>query len=354
MAAREALHLMRSEFRFGPVPLDEAVGKLLAHNVAGSDGRPALRKGRPLTADDVALLRGLGRSVVYIAEPGTDDLDEDTAALRIAQAAMGPGLRLRGPGVGRANLLAAQAGVFRVDPSRLLRFNECEGLTIATLRAHTPVREGQVVATVKVIPFAVPATVVAAAEGIAASGEPLLKVDPLGARTVSLVLSGSTSARERLTRDLEPPLRSRLEALGASLRAVAFVALDDERGETALAEALLGQVAQGAEMILLAGETAIVDRHDIAPRAIERAGGDVVAFGAPVDPGNLLLLAYLGTVPILGAPGCARSRKDNVVDLVLPRLLAGDRLRRGDIAALGYGGLLEDWPERPTPRGQVG
>jgi molybdenum cofactor cytidylyltransferase len=340
--------------RFGPVPLDEAVGKLLGHNVAGSDGRPALRKGRPLTAADVALLRSLGRSAVYVAEPANDDLDEDTAAIRVAQAAMGPGLRLRGPGVGRANLLATHAGVFRVDLSRLLRFNECEGLTIAALRAHTPVREGQVVATVKVIPFAVPGPVVAAAEEIAAAGEPLLRVDPLGPRAVSLVLSGSASARERLTRDFEPPLRSRLEALGASLRALAFVALDDDGGEAALTEALLGQVGQGAEMILLAGETAIVDRHDIAPRAIERAGGEVVAFGAPVDPGNLLLLAYLGTVPILGAPGCARSTKANVVDLVLPRLLAGDRLGRADIAALGHGGLLEDWPERPNPRGQAG
>jgi hypothetical protein len=341
---------MRFEFRFGPVPLDEAVGKLLAHNVAGSDGRPALRKGRPLTADDVALLRRLGRSAVYVAEPGTDDLDEDTAALRVAQAAMGPGLRLSGPGVGRANLLATHAGLLRVDASRLLRFNECEGLTIAALRAHTVVREGQVVATVKVIPFAVPSPVVAAAAGIAAAGEPLLRVDPLGPREVSLVLSGSASARERLTRDFEPPLRSRVEALGASLRAVAFVALENEGGEAALAEALLGQVGQGAGMILLAGETAIVDRHDIAPRAIERAGGEVVAFGAPVDPGNLLLLAYLGAVPVLGAPGCARSTKDNVVDLVLPRLLAGDRLGRADIAALGHGGLLEDSPGRGMPR----
>ena len=93
-----------------------------------------------------------------------------------------------------------------------------------------------------------------------------------------------------------------------------------------------------------------MDRHDIAPRAIERAGGEVACFGAPVDPGNLLLLAYLGPVPILAAPGCARSRKENVVDRVLPRLLAGERLSRGDIVSMGQGGLLEDVPERPMPR----
>ena len=103
-------------------------------------------------------------------------------------------------------------------------------------------------------------------------------------------------------------------------------------------------------LVLLAGETAIVDRHDIAPRALERAGGAVVAFGAPVDPGNLLLLGRLGAVPVVGAPGCARSPRDNVVDAVLPRLLAGDVLTRADVVALGHGGLLEDVPERGAPR----
>jgi molybdenum cofactor cytidylyltransferase len=107
-------------------------------------------------------------------------------------------------------------------------------------------------------------------------------------------------------------------------------------------------------LILLAGETAIVDRYDIAPRALETAGGEVVAFGAPVDPGNLLLLGYLGGVPVVGAPGCSRSPKPNVIDLVLPRLLAGDRLGRADLAGLGHGGLLEDVPERPMPRAEVG
>jgi molybdenum cofactor cytidylyltransferase len=344
---------MRVEFRFGPVPLEEAVGKLLGHNVAGSDGRPALRKGRPLSREDVALLNRLGRKVVYVAEPGTSDLDEDAAARRVAQAAQGPGLRLVGPGSGRANLVATGRGVLRVEAARLLRLNELEGITVATLPGHTHVREGQVVATVKVIPFALPEALVLAAEEAAAQGGALLRVDPILPRSASLLLCGSTPARERIVRDFEPPLRARLEALGATLRTAGYVPLEDEAGEKALAAALRREVDEGAGLIVLAGETAIVDRHDIAPRAIERAGGEVTAFGAPVDPGNLLLLAYLGAVPVLGAPGCARSSKHNVVDAVLPRLLAGDRLGRADLAALGHGGLLEDVPERPMPRHQV-
>jgi molybdenum cofactor cytidylyltransferase len=341
-------------FRFGPVPLAEAEGKLLGHNVTGADGRVALRKGRPLTAEDVALLRSLGRTSVHAAEPGPEDVGEDEAARRVAQAAMGAALKLVGPGAGRANLVSTTLGVLRVDAPRLAQLNERDGIAMATLSGHRPVREGQVVATIKVLPFALPEDVVRAAEATAGEGGPLLHVTPLVARAVTLLLCGSPSARERVARDFERPLRTRLQALGSAIGALEFVPLEDETGEAALAEALRRHVDAGAELLLLAGETAIVDRHDIAPRAIERAGGEVVAFGAPVDPGQLLLLARLGSVPLVAAPGCARSAKENVLDLVLPRLLAGDRLERADLVALGHGGLLEDVPERGAPRGELG
>jgi molybdenum cofactor cytidylyltransferase len=344
----------RPDFRFGPVPIGEAEGKVLGHNVADATGRPALRKGRPLSAADVDLLRSLGRTLVYVAEPGPHDVDEDKAARRVALAAGGAGLRLVGPGAGRANLLATTLGLLRIDVARLLRVNEGEGITIATASQDTAVRGGQVVATIKVIPFAVSEAVVEAAEATAREGGALLRVDPLPHHTVALLLSGSASAEERVVRAFTPPLRARIEALGSSLGAVSYVPLDDEAGEATLAKGLRRAAADGASLILLAGETAIVDRHDIAPRALEGAGGEVVAFGAPVDPGNLLLLGYLGAVPVVGAPGCSRSAKPNVIDMVLPRLLAGDRLGRADLAALGHGGLLEDVPERPMPRQEVG
>jgi molybdenum cofactor cytidylyltransferase len=341
-------------YRFGPVPLAEAEGKLLGHNVTGADGALALRKGRPLTAADVALLGSLGRTSVYVAEPGPADVGEDEAARRVARCAMGPGLRLVGPSSGRANLVATTLGVLRVDASRLLRLNEVEGFAVATLPGDRPARDGQVVATVKVLPFALPEEAVRRGEAVGGEGGPLLSVAPLVDRAVVLLLCGSPSARERVARDFEPPLRARMGALGSTVRSLEFVPLEDEKGEEALAEALRRQVEEGAELLLLAGETAIVDRHDIAPRAIERAGGEVVAFGAPVDPGQLLLLAYFGNVPLVAAPGCARSAKENVLDLVLPRLLAGDRLGRADLVGLGHGGLLEDVPERGAPRGEVG
>ncbi len=132
-----------------------------------------------------------------------------------------------------------------------------------------------------------------------------------------------------------------------------FIPLEDDGGETTLSSALVKLIQAGAELVILAGETAIMDPADIAPRAVLRAGGQIVSVGVPVDPGNLLMLAYLEGVPILGAPGCARSRKTNVIDWVLPRLLVGERLLKEDLGALAHGGLLEDIPERPMPRTRV-
>lgn len=335
--------------KFGPVPLDDAAGKILGHNIADGNGKRLLRKGKPLTREDLDALRALGRRSVYVAalEPG--DVDENGAARRVAQAAMGDGLRLSGAASGRANLMATVQGVLRVDADRLSRINACEDVTLATLHSHSAVRPRQLVATVKIIPFGVPETVLQAAEAIAGDDGPLLRVDALASQPVSLIFSGSPSIRDKLAADFAP-LRHRVEALGSQVASTDYVPLEDESGEAALAEVLHQRSASGARLIILAGETAIMDRHDIVPRAVERAGGWVESVGAPVDPGNLLMLAYLNDTPILGAPGCARSRKVNVVDWVLPRLLAGDRLTRADIFSLGHGGLLEEAPERPMPR----
>ncbi len=335
--------------KFGPTSLEKAEGKILGHNIAGPEGRRALRKGRPLTADDIDRLRKIGRTMVYVAELEPGDIDEDAAARRLAEAAAGDGVRLSGSRTGRVNLLATRAGVFRVDAARLTRINEFDGLTIATLLCHTAVRPRQTVATVKIIPFAVPEAIVRHAETVASEGGALVRVDPLPPRKVALILSGSPAVHEKVRRDFLP-LVQRVETLGSHLIDTEYISLEDESGETALADALARLHQQGVDLVLLAGETAIMDVHDVAPRAIERAGGRVERLGSPVDPGNLLMLAYLGDMPILGAPGCARSRKTNVVDWVLPRLLAGDHLTRSDIVSLGHGGLLEDVPERPMPR----
>ncbi len=339
-----------AEFQFGPVPLDEAEGKLLAHNVAGSDGRRLLRKGKALDSDDVAALRSLGRQSVHVAVLGVDDVDEEEAALRVAHSASGGALRTVAAGGGRVNLVAEARGVFRIDVEALDRLNRLRGITVATLRQHSFVREGQLAVTVKVVPFAIPASHVETAQLICGAG--MARVDPLFEKHVGLVLQGTSPSQERVIADFVAPLSERVERLGSRVAGIEFVPLDDEIGEERLAAAIRKHAEIGTDVVILAGETAIVDERDIAPRAIEAAGGSVEVYGAPVDPGNLLLLAYLGeNTAVVGAPGCARSQKPNVIDWVLPRLLVGERLSVNDIAALGHGGLLADVPERGAPRG---
>ncbi len=339
--------------KFGPIPTEQAVGKILGHNIAGADGRRLFRKGHPLTPADVATLLASGRPVLYVAALEAGDVAENEAARRVAEAVIGAGLMLSGPATGRVNLKADILGVLRVDVARLAQLNAQEGITLATLPTNTAVAPRKMVATVKVIPYAVPETAVTAVAAIAAEAGPLLQVTPLLARRAALILSGSPAAQVRISRSFDPPIRARLAALGTTLESVDFIPLEDETGERALAYKLAERVQSGANLVILAGETAIMDRYDIAPRAVARAGGVVTCVGAPVDPGNLLMLAYLGRVPILGAPGCARSPKPNIIDQVLPRLLAGDRLTHMDIVTLGHGGLLEDVAERPYPRQKI-
>ena len=335
--------------KFEAVPLSEAKGKILGHNIAGTNGQRLLRKGKPLTEEDLENLRLLGRGSVYVAELEPEDVDENTAARRVAAAISGPGLQISGVASGRANLLADELGILRIDTEKLTQINELEGITLATIMSHFPVRARQIVATVKIIPYAVPESIVSMVEAMVPGNRPIIHVDVLPSSSVSLILSGSTSLHERLLADFSP-LRERVEKLGSSVDRTDFVILDDEADEIALADMLRQHLDSGSRMILLAGETAIMDAQDIVPRAIQRAGGQIESVGAPVDPGNLLMLAYIDDVPVVGAPGCARSKKINIVDWILPRLLAGDRLNRRDIVKLGHGGLLQDVPERGMPR----
>ncbi len=346
--------------KFSPVPLPLAEGKILGHNIASLDGHRLLKKGKPLTGEDLRALAAIGRDTVYVAELEPDDVGENDAARRVGVAVAGQNLHPVGPSAGRLNLHATGLGILRVDVARLAQINDCEGLTLATLLTNTPVKPKEMVATVKVIPYALPEATVHLAEYIAAAKElSLISIDPLNPLPVSMIFSGSPSLRDQLNTDFAP-LRERIEALGSSITHTDYLPLEDEQSEALLADLLCRHSHAGAKLILLAGETAIMDRRDIVPRALERAGGTVEVVGVPVDPGNLLMVGYLHDVgdghpiPVLGAPGCARSKKTNIVDWVLPRLLAGDRLVRSDFISLGHGGLLEDTHQRPMPRGKVG
>jgi molybdenum cofactor cytidylyltransferase len=318
------------------IPLNEAAGQILLHNQAGPDGRKILKKGQRLTAEDISLLRDLGRGQIYVAMLAADDLDENEAARRLGQVISGEGLQPSSATTGRVNLLATIPGLFKVKIDSLLAFNSINGITLATIPNNTLVQPKTMLGTIKIIPYAVPSADLAAAETVATETH-MLAVKPFVVSKAILITTGSPEARAKVIEGFTPALRERLAGYHTELIEGPYVPEDEDE----IREALQWALDSGANMILIAGETSIMDAEDITPQAIKAVGGEIVHYGMPVEPGNLMLLAYRGEVPIVGAPGCAKSKSYNVVDMVLPRLAVGERLTRRDLIELGHGGLLK-------------
>jgi molybdenum cofactor cytidylyltransferase len=330
--------------RFGPVPLAEAEGAILAHSVRLPGG--AFKKGRVLSADDVKALAAAGRSEVIAARLGPGDIGEDAAADTVASALMGDGLVKSAAFTGRCNLFASARGVAVVDAERINRINLVdESITVATVPPYALVEPRQMVATIKIIPFAAPAAAVEAVHAIAATGGPAIRAAALKPHRVGLIQTRLPGLKDSVVRKTEETTRARLASLGSDL--VAAMVVDHEEG--AVARAIAEQRDAGCDPILVLGASAIVDRRDVIPAGIERAQGQVLHFGMPVDPGNLLMLGRVANADVVGLPGCARSPKLNGMDWVLQRLLADLPVDRRDIMLMGAGGLLTE-VERPLPR----
>jgi molybdenum cofactor cytidylyltransferase len=331
--------------RFGPVSVEGAVGALAAHTVRAGDA--VVKKGRMVRAEDAARLReaGVASIVAVWLEPG--DVGEDEAALRLATAIAGEHCRVERPFTGRSNLFAERAGVLVPDAARIDRINAIdEAITVATLPAYKPVVAGEMIGTVKIIPYAVRGAALDQAVAVAEGAEAALRVAPYQRRRVAVVST--------MLPGLKPSVvKKTIEVLGERL-APADAAVIDEARVPHATEGLareLGRLAQGeADLVIVFGASAIADRRDVIPAALETAGGTVEHFGMPVDPGNLLLIGSLAGKPVIGAPGCARSPKENGFDWILHRLLAGLPVSRADIVGLGVGGLLMEIVSRPQPR----
>ncbi|MGH6967649.1 MAG: NTP transferase domain-containing protein [Stellaceae bacterium] len=334
--------------QFGDTPLDRAVGATLAHNL--KLGGRVFKKGRVLTVEDVAALREAGlRSVVAARlEPG--DIGENEAADRIARRLTGAGITAASAFTGRANLFAETAGLCRVDPAAVDRLNATdEAITLATIEPNTVVAPQQMVATVKIIPFAVAGDRLAACERALAGTACLIEVVPFAGKRVALIQTELPNLKPSVLDKTVEITRARLTALGGSLIGERRVAHD----AAALAPAIKAALTDSAELVLVAGASAILDRRDVIPAAIEAVGGTILQFGMPVDPGNLLLVGRIGAADVLGLPGCARSPQVNGFDWVLRRLMAGLPVDAAAVRGMGVGGLLGEIPSRPLPRAEA-
>jgi len=334
--------------KFGEIPVAEAEGAILAHSL--KLGATVLKKGRVLSRADLDAIAeaGLAHIVVARLEPG--DLREDEAAGRIAAAAAGPNITVANAFTGRANLFAEARGLLVFDRDRLDRLNLVdEAVTLGTLPPYAVVEPRQMVATVKIIPFAVPEASVVRAADFAAAEEPLLRVAAFVPRDVALIQTRLPGLKESILDKTRAVTEQRLAALGCRL-------VSEERCDhTAadLAPHIAAAVKTGADLVFVHGASVIVDRRDVIPEAVVAAGGQIEHFGMPVDPGNMLLMCHIGETPVLGLPGCARSPKVNGFDWVLERLVAGLPVGREEIMKMGAGGLLAEIPSRPLPRAEA-
>ncbi|MDX7949602.1 molybdopterin-binding protein [Lichenihabitans sp. Uapishka_5] len=328
--------------KFGAVPVPDAVGATVVHTV--QLGGLVLKKGETVTHAHAAMLAERGLREIVVARLEADDVGENEAAQSIATALAGREITVERAFTGRANLFARHNGILQVEAARVDDLNAVdESLTLATLPPYRAVTAGEMVATVKIIPFAVSRPILD--QALALASRPVVQVhrfQPLRVGVLSTVLPGLKPAVVRKT---VLHLAARLAPAAAPIVVDEALPHDAEALATRLA-----QVAGLCDIIVVFGASAITDRRDIIPMALLQAGGTIEQFGMPVDPGNLLLLGRLGGAAVIGAPGCARSPKENGFDWVLQRLLAGLEVTRADVRRLGVGGLLMEIVSRPQPR----
>lgn len=328
--------------KFGPCPAGQAGGCILAHKTALPDR--VLKKGHVLTPKDCADLKEAGMASVVVARLDPGDVGEDAAAGRLARAAIGSGVTHDTAFTGRMNLYADCDGLLVVDAQAVTTANRIDpAITFATLANYGKVAAGRMVATAKVISFALPGGQVAAAEAALAGA---VRIAPFRPRRIGLVATRlphlKTATMDKTRRVLEERLRPSGSSVLCEIRV--------PHTQDAVADAMGDLVRQGADFLILFGASAVIDRQDVLPAGLDQAGGTVQHLGMPVDPGNLLMLGDLSGIPVLGAPGCARSPRENGFDWVLDRLLAGLKVTPDTITAMGVGGLLMEIGTRPQPR----
>jgi molybdenum cofactor cytidylyltransferase len=331
--------------KFGRVPVNDAEGAILVHTIKA--GRRTIRKGTVLGAKDLAVLKSGGLGNVVVARLEDDDISEDVAAEAIATAATGGHVSHSQAANGRCNLIAEAHGLAMLDRARIDTINgNDEGTTIATIEPFSPVQPGDLIATIKIVPFAVNKATADRCARAAREPEPVVSIAAFAPMRVGLLQTVMPGAKQSLVEKMSQATRARIDRLGGEL--IDIGTCDHE--ERAVATALGRLAAQSCDIALVLGASAIADRRDIVPAAIEQAGGRIRRFGMPVDPGHLTLLAELGNMTVLGVPGTSRSPRRQGFDWVLHRLFAGLDVSGEDVSHMGVGGLLKEIPERPMPR----
>lgn len=332
------------------IRVEDAIGTVLAHDITEIrahhefKGR-AFKKGHIVTEADINKLLTLGKENLFVLKITDDEIHENEAAERIAQAIGGRGVTFSDEvKEGKVNLFAAYDGLLRVNAPALEALNLLGEVMCATRHTNTLVKAGDLLAGTRAIPLLIKRSIVENAESIPRKLGTIIEVHPLRSVKAGLVVTGSEVYKGRIKDAFEPIMRRKIADIGSDLAQVIF-SLDDEE---MIAQSVQKLIAGGAELIITTGGMS-VDPDDVTPKGITRAGAIITAYGSSVLPGAMFMMAYLGKVPILGVPACGMYHKTTIFDLILPRVLAGERIGRAEIAKLGHGGLCLDCPKCEFP-----
>ncbi|GAB6274028.1 MAG: molybdopterin-binding protein [Peptococcaceae bacterium] len=320
------------------VRLEEAVGHILCHDmtkiIPGEFKGPAFKKGHLIQEEDIPELLKLGKENIYVWENKPGMLHEDEAAIRMGRAAAGENIRLSEPGEGKVNFFSTIHGLLKINVTALHYVNSIEEIMMATLHTNRVINKDFLVAGTRVIPLVINEEKIVQVEEICRQAGGIIQVIPFRNLTAGIVVSGSEVYQGRIKDSFSPVVRRKVEAFGC--RVIHQVVVPDDK--ILIAGAVRETLAKGAELILITGGMSI-DPDDLTPAAVKSLGANLVTYGAPVLPGAMFLLAYLGEVPVMGLPGCVMYAKTTIFDLVLPRVLAGEKLTREEIITIGHGGL---------------
>ncbi len=315
----------------------DALGRAICHDITAiTDGKqaPLFKRGHVLRAEDVEKLLDIGKAHVFVWDPEADEMHEEEAALLVTEAAVGPNVSYAGPSQGKYVLRAETDGLLRVNSEGLLHLNRVPDYTIASLPDHMPIKSGMQFAGIRIVPLVTARAHVEEAVRIAKTHAPLFLVKPYRPLKVGIIITGSEIYYGRRPDAFEPVLRNKLSAFGAELLGVTKCPDD----LSLILDALSGFLEKGAELVLFTGGMS-VDPDDLTPTAIRQSGAALVSQGMPMQPGNMLTIAYLGDIPLIGIPSAAIHAKTTSLDVFLPRIFVGERIEKQDMQDTGEGGF---------------
>ncbi len=320
------------------IRVEDAVGKVLSHDITkivkGEFKGAYFKKGRVINKQDIPELLKLGKENIYVLEIEKGEVHEDEAGVRLGIAVAGENTRWDGPKESRVNIYACCDGLLKINVPSLEAVNGLPDVILSTLLNNTVVKKGDILAGTKVIPLLVPEHTLAEAERICREAGWLIKVKPFKPHRVGVVITGNEVCKKRIRDGFGPIIKEKVAAFGSAVTRVEYVP-DDRDG---IKNKICAMAAGGVEIIFVTGGMS-VDPDDVTPKAIRLTGAIVEKYGAPALPGAMFMLAYLGDAPVLGIPACGMFFKTTIVDLLLPRLLAGEKITGKDIVSLAHGGL---------------